>query len=66
MLEDPPPMGLLGIQAEFTIGLLFQIFAAAGQQKRQSSGCQDGRFSLQVTIMSVAAAFWKPLESMEL
>ena len=54
--------GLLCIQSQFSIGHLGGIFAAAGQQSGHCHHQKNGRYSAQVTIMSVAWRFenlWK-------
>ena len=40
---DMPPLGLLRAQSQFGIGLLVEIFAAAGQYSDKNCACQDGR-----------------------
>jgi hypothetical protein len=45
---------LLCIQSQFGISHLGGIFAAAGQQSGHCHHQKNGRYSAQVTIMSVA------------
>lgn len=40
---NAPPLGLLRVQSQFGIGLLIEIFAAAGQYGQKNCACQDGR-----------------------
>jgi len=56
--------GLLCIQPQFSIGHLGAIFAATGQQSGNCRHQKNGRYSTQVTIMSVAWPFAKPLEQL--
>ena len=53
-IEDLASLGLLCIQSQFGIGHLGGIFAAAGQQSGDCHHQKNGRYSTQVTIMSVA------------
>lgn len=53
-IEDLASAGLLGVQSQFGIGHLGGIFAAAGQQSGHCDHQKNGRYSAQVTIMSVA------------
>ena len=53
-VEDLASAGLLCIQSQFGIGHLGGIFAAAGQQSGHCHHQKNGRYSAQVTIMSVA------------
>ena len=59
-LVDTAPMRLLGIQTQFSIGLLFRIFAATSQEQQKNSKRKDGRYSSQVTIMFCSGAFENP------
>lgn len=53
-IEDLASPGLLCVQPQFGIGHLGGIFAAAGQQSGHCHHQKNGRYSAQVTIMSVA------------
>jgi len=59
-VEDLSPMGLLHVQSQFGIGHLSWIFSAAGQQPSHSHHQKNGRYSPQMTIMSVAKRFENP------
>ena len=63
-IEDLAPSGLLRVQSQFSIGHLGGIFAATGQQSGDCHHQKNGRYSTQVTIMSVAWPFAKPLEQL--
>jgi hypothetical protein len=56
-IEDLASPGLLCIQPQFGIGHLGGIFAATGQQSGHCRHQKNGRYSTQVTIMSVAWRF---------
>ena len=53
-IEDLASTGLLCVQSQFGIGHLGGIFAATGQQSCHCHHQKNGRYSPQVTIMSVA------------
>jgi hypothetical protein len=53
-VKDLASAGLLRIQSQFSIGHLGGIFAATGQQSGDCHHQKNGRYSTQVTIMSVA------------
>ena len=53
-IENLASLGLLRIQSQFGIGHLGRIFAAAGQQSGHAHHQKNGRYSTQVTIMSIA------------
>jgi hypothetical protein len=57
---DLSPLGLLRIQPQIGIGHFGLIFAAAGQQTGHAHHQKNGRYSPQVTIMSVAQRFENP------
>jgi hypothetical protein len=59
-IEDLASARLLGVQSQFGIGHLGGIFAATGQQSGHYRHQKNGRFSAQVTIMSVAWRFGNP------
>ena len=63
-IEDLASLGLLRVQSQFSIGHLGGISAAAGQQTSHGHHQKNGRYSTQVTIMSVAWRFAKPLEQL--
>jgi hypothetical protein len=44
-------------QTQFRISLQLWILSAPGQQGRENESCEDGRLSLQVTIMFCNVAF---------
>lgn len=48
--ENPPALRLLGIEAQFDIGLVW-VSAASGHQGQQRSCEENGRSLSQVTIM---------------
>jgi hypothetical protein len=56
-IEDLASSGLLCIESQFNIGHLGGIFSAAGQQSGDYRHQKNGRYSTQVTIMSVSVAF---------
>lgn len=53
-IEDLASAGLLCIQSQFGIGHFGWVFPAAGQQSGHCHHQKNGRYSAQVTIMSVA------------
>lgn len=57
---DLSPLGLLRVQAQLSIGHFGLIFAAAGQQPGHCHHQKNGRYSAQVTIMSIAQRFENP------
>jgi hypothetical protein len=59
-VKDLASSGLLCIQSEFSIGHLGGIFATARQQSGHYRHQKNGRYSTQVTIMSVAWRFENP------
>jgi hypothetical protein len=59
-IKDLASMGLFCIQSQFGIGHFGGIFAAAGQQSGHCYHQKNGRYSAQVTIMSVAWRFENP------
>jgi len=59
-VKDLASSGLFCIQSQFGIGHLGGIFAAAGQQSGHCHHQKNGRYSAQVTIMSVAWRFENP------
>jgi len=48
---------LLRSQTQFSIRLQLWILSAPAQEGRENESCEDGRFSLQVTIMFCTVAF---------
>jgi hypothetical protein len=59
-VEDFASTGLLYIQSQFGIGHFGWIFAATGQQSNHCHHQKNGRYSTQVTIMSLAWHFENP------
>jgi hypothetical protein len=57
---DLSPLGLLCIESQLGVGHFGLIFAAAGQQTGHAHHQKNGRYSPQVTIMSVAQRFENP------
>jgi len=54
---DAATLNLLRIQTQFGIRLQLGVSSATGQQGQKNQNREDGRFSLQVTIMFCTAAF---------